>query len=109
MKENISFDEWQKMDIRIAKIESAEKIEGTDKLLKLNVSLGDEKRELVAGIAEFYKPEELTDKLIPILANLEPKQFKGVTSHGMILVAVSGDNDTLLVPEKEIKEGSKVM
>ncbi|MFH1172687.1 MAG: methionine--tRNA ligase subunit beta [Nanoarchaeota archaeon] len=109
MVDMISFDDWQKMDIRIAKIESAEKIEGADKLLKLNVSLGDEKRELVAGIAEFYAPEELVDKMIPILANLEPKQFKGVTSHGMILAVEEDGKAILLKSEKEVREGSKVM
>ena len=107
--DNISFDEWQKMDIRIVKIELAERVEGTDKLLKLNVSLGDEKRELVAGIAEFYNPEELVGKMIPILANLEPKQFKSVTSHGMILAIESDGKAILMEPEKEVREGSKVM
>ncbi|MFH1445401.1 MAG: methionine--tRNA ligase subunit beta [Nanoarchaeota archaeon] len=107
--ENVSFDEWQKMDVRVAKIESAERIEGADKLLKLVVSLGKEKRDLVAGIAEFYASEELVGKTIPILTNLEPKQFKGVTSHGMILAIEHKGKAVLMLPDKDVKEGSKVM
>jgi len=105
----VSFQDWQKMDIRIAKIESAEKVEGADKLLKLNVSLGDEKRELVAGIAEWYSPDELAGKKIPVLANLEPKQFRGVTSHGMILAAEKDGKAVIITPEEEVEAGSKVM
>jgi len=107
--ELISFNDWQKMDIRIVKIESAEKVEDTDKLLKLTIKLDGEERELVAGIAESYKPENIVGKMIPILANLEPKQFKGITSHGMILAADDNGKAVLLSPDKEVETGSKVM
>jgi len=113
--ENISFNEFQKLDIRIGTILEAEKIEGTDKLLKLKIDLGSDSavagqdiRELVAGIAETYSPEELIGKQIPILTNLEPKTFKGIESKGMILAVDIDNKATLLLPEQKIPNGSKV-
>jgi len=104
----VSFEEFQKMDIRIAKIEKAERVEGTDKLVKLQVNMGNEKRQLVAGIAHQYEPKKLVGKQIPILANLEPKSFKGIESRGMILVAESDGKITLITPEKDVAPGAKV-
>ena len=104
----ISFDDFKKLDIRIGKIIAAEKVEGTDKLLKLKIDLGNEERQLVAGIAEVYQPEELVGKQIPVLANLEPKKFKGLESQGMILAADDNGRPILLHPEKEIPAGSIV-
>ena len=104
----ISYDEFSKLDIKIGTIISAEKIEGTDKLLKLEIDLGNEKRQLVAGIAEMYLPKDLIGKQIPILTNLEPKKLKGVESQGMILAADVGGKPVLLHPEKEVPPGSIV-
>lgn len=104
----IIFDEWLKLDIRMGEIKKAEKIEGADKLLKLEVDLGGKTRQLVAGIAEHYKPEEIVGKKIPILANLEPKKLKGVESQGMILCATDGDVPVLLLPDKNVPAGAKV-
>lgn len=104
----ISFKDFQKMDIRIAKILSAEKIEGTDKLLKLKVDIGEE-RQLVAGIAHCYNPEDLVGKQIPILANLEPAVIRGNKSEGMILAIDIGDDCILLHPNKEVPIGTKVV
>lgn len=104
----ITFDEWLKIDIRIGEIKKAEKIEGADKLLKLEVDLGNESKQLVAGIAEYYKPEEIIGKKIPVLVNLEPKKLRGVESQGMILCAVDGDVPVLLEPEKDVPTGTKV-
>ena len=108
--ETIKFDDFAKIDLRIAKIISAEKVEGADKLLKLIVSLGNEERQIVAGIAQHYSPEELIGKKIALVANLEPKKLRGVESQGMLLAAVKGNDEeiALLVPDKDIEEGTKV-
>ena len=108
--ETIKFPDWQKIDIRMGKVLSAEKVEGADKLLKLTVDLGEgEPRQLVAGVAETHTPEDLVGKMIPILANLEPKKLRGIESRGMILAAVVGDAAVLLLPEKEVPAGTKVI
>jgi len=105
----VSFEEFSKLDLRIARIEEVEEIEGSDKLYKLTISLGEEKRTLVAGIKKYYKKEELVGKEIVVVANLEPKVIKGVTSQGMLLAATSKNGDvSLLVPDKEVEEGSKI-
>lgn len=105
----ITFEEFKKLDIRIGKIISAEKVEDADKLLKLILDLGSEQRQVVAGIAEFYpKPEELVGKEVPIVVNLEPKTFRGLESQGMILAADVNGQCILLHPEKEVPPGSSV-
>lgn len=106
----VKFDDFTKIDLRIAKILKAEKIEGVDKLLKLIVNLGNEERQIVAGIAQHYSPEELVGKKIVLVANLESKKLRGVESQGMLLAAVEGKDEkiALLVPDKDIKEGTKV-
>jgi len=106
--ENINFEEFQKIDLRVGKIIEAEKIEGTDKLLKLKVDLGEEKRQLVAGIAKFYQPEDLIGKEIVVVANLEPKILKGVESQGMLLAADVEGKPVLLKPDKEVPPGTKI-
>jgi len=113
MTDTISFSDFEKLDIRIGKIIEAEKAEGADKLLKMQVDFGDnEKRQIVASIAEFYNPEDVKGKECPFLFNLEPKEFMGHESQGMILaVDVEGDRSDciLLHPNKEVKEGAKVV
>ena len=104
----ITFEDFKKLEIKIGKILSAQKVEGTDKLLKLEVDIGEEKRQLVAGIAEYYEPEELINKEVPILINLEPKTIRGLESQGMLLAAVEGEKPVLLHPDKEILPGSIV-
>lgn len=101
----ISFDDFKKLDIRIGTIISAEKIEGTDKLLKLLVDMGEEKRQLVAGIAAYYKPDDLIGRQVPVLVNLEPRALKGVESQGMMLAADDG-RPVLLHPDSKITPGS---
>jgi len=107
-KETITFNEFQKLDLRSAKILKAEKIEESDKLLLLDIDLGEEKRQLVAGIAQDYSPDELVDKTIIIVANLEPKKIKGYVSQGMLLAVDSPQGPVLLIPEGEVLPGSKV-
>jgi methionine--tRNA ligase beta chain len=78
----ITFDDFKKLDIRIGKILSAEKVSGTDKLMKLEVDFSAEKRQLVAGIAEFFEPDHLIGKEIPVLLNLEPRSIRGIDNQG---------------------------
>jgi methionyl-tRNA synthetase len=103
----VSFADFQKLDLRVARILSAEPIEGADRLLKLQVDLGTEKRQMVAGIAEHYKPEALVGKQVIIVANLEPATIRNVESHGMIL-AGSGDSVVLATLETEMPLGTQV-
>lgn len=108
-KNDISFDEFTKMDIRIATILEAERVPKTDKLLKLTVDTGIDKRTLVSGIAQYYKPEEIIGKQVLVLANLAPRQIKGITSHGMILMASSSDGRlTMVSPTDKTINGSIV-
>ena len=104
----ISFKEFQKLKLRVARIEEAEKVEGADRLLKLQISLGDEKRQLVAGIAQHYETEALVGKQIVIVANLEPAKIRGVESQGMLLAASDDSGLTLLAPEGDIADGAEV-
>lgn len=104
----ISFEEFKKLDLRVGKILRAEKIEGADKLLRLEVDLGVEVRQIVAGIAEYYAPEALLGKEIPILANLEPRVLKGVESQGMLLAADDAGAPVLLSPDRDVPPGSMI-
>lgn len=110
--DTVKFSDWQKIDLRTAKILKAEEIPGADKLYKLTVDLGKElgKKTLVAGIKMHYKPEELKGKTCIVFTNLEPRKLKGIESQGMILAAVSSDESKvfLLKPDKEIEEGSRI-
>ncbi len=102
----ITFEDFKKLEIRIGRILSAQKVEGADKLLKLEVDIGKEKRQLIAGIAQYYEPEELIHKQIPVLVNLEPRKIWGVESQGMLLAAVEEEVPILLHPDKEVSPGS---
>lgn len=106
--EIIKFEDFAKLDIRIGTIEEAEHVEGSDKLLKLVVDLGEEKRQVVAGIGKVYEPKELLGKQIPILANLEPRLFMGLESQGMILAADENGRPVLLNPDKQVNSGANV-
>ena len=104
----VNFDDFKKLDLRIAKILKAEKIEGSNKLLKFQIDIGDEEKQLVAGLAKHYNPEDLVGREIVVVVNLEPKKLMGVESQGMLLAA-SKDNDiVLLQPDREIEPGSKI-
>jgi len=104
----ITFNDFKKLDIRVGKILSADKVDGTDKLMKLEVDFGAEKRQLVAGIAEFFEPDNLIGKEIPVLMNLEPRSIRGIESQGMILAIDVDGKPVLLHPEKEVPPGSVV-
>ena len=103
-----NFDDFKKLEIKIGTILSAELVEGSEKLLKLEVDLGEEKRQILSGIAKFYKPEDLIGKQVPVLANLEPKQMMGLESQGMILAAGLDEKIALLHPDTEVPAGSNI-
>jgi len=102
----ITYDDFRKLDIRIGMIISAEKVQGTDKLLALEINFGTETRQLIAGIAETYQPDHLIGKEIPVLVNLEPRKIRGVESHGMILAIDVGGKAVLLHPDRDVPSGS---
>jgi methionine--tRNA ligase beta chain len=104
----ITYDEFRKLDIRIGIIVSAEKVQGTDKLLALEINFGSETRQLVAGIAETYQPDHLIGKEIPVLMNLEPRKIRGIVSHGMILAVDADGKPILLHPDSTVPAGSVV-
>lgn len=106
--EKISYDYFSKLQIRIAEVKAAEKVEGATKLLRLQVSLGDEERQIVAGIAQYYEPETLVGKKIVLLANLEPAKIRGVESNGMLLAADGDGRAVILQPEIDVPAGAKV-
>jgi methionyl-tRNA synthetase len=106
--EQISFEEWKKVDLRIAKIIDVKDHPNADKLYVIRVSLGSEERTIVAGIKPWYKKEELIGKKIVIVANLQPKNFRGIESKGMLLAAEHENDVALLTVDRDIKEGSKV-
>lgn len=108
-KEDISYEDFQKMDLRICRVLEAEKIPKTKKLLKLKVDTGADIREVVSGIAAYYEPENLIGKEVLMLINLAPKEIKGLSSHGMVLMAENTDGVlSIIQPEKEVKAGSPV-
>jgi len=104
----IGIEDFLKVDLRVAKVLSAEKVEGSEKLLKLRISLGEEERTIVAGIAKYYTPEELVGKKIVVVANLKPRKIFGIESQGMLLAASDGENFSLIVPERDVKEGARL-
>ncbi len=107
---NISFNDFQKMDVRVGEIKIAEDVPGADKIYKLVVDIGGEERIMVAGIKLHYSKEELPGKKVLVLVNLEPKVIRGVESHGMVLCAHAEDRSKLVctTTEKDIATGSKV-
>ncbi len=107
-KSVINFEDFDKIDLRTGKILEAERVENSDKLLKLQVDLGEEKRQILAGIGKVYTPEELINKTVIAIINLEPRMLMGLESQGMVLAVKDNNNLSVLVPEKEIIPGSKI-
>jgi len=106
--ETITFDEFKRMDLRVAEILKAEKVEGADKLLKLEVDIGTERRQMVAGIAQEYSPEELVGKKLIVIANLKPAVIRGIESQGMILAGELEGKAVIPFFAEDIPAGSKV-
>ncbi|MFA6354281.1 MAG: methionine--tRNA ligase subunit beta [Candidatus Paceibacterota bacterium] len=105
----IPYEDFSKIDLRVVKILNAERISGSDKLLKLQVNLGEEgNRQIIAGIGKVYNPETLANKEIIIVSNLETRILLGEESQGMLLAASGENGPVLLVPEKETPPGAKI-
>ena len=103
----ISTEDFGKIVLKIGKVLTAERVEGSDKLIKLQVDTG-EVRQIVAGIGKSYTPEELIDKKIAVVANLRPAKIMGIESLGMLLAADTNGTLSILIPDKEIKEGEVI-
>jgi len=106
----ITLEEFQKIELRVATVLRAERVPGTDKLLKLQIDLGSEQRQLVAGIAKHYTPEELLGKQIVVVANLQPAVIRGVESQGMLLAASTDDYSqlALVTLQRPLPNGCRV-
>ena len=108
-KDNIEYEEFAKLDIRIGTIIAAEKVAKTKKLLKLTINTGIDTRTVVSGIAEYFEPEKIIGQQVSILVNLAPKILKGIESQGMILMAENKDGSLIFVtPATKTEEGSEV-
>jgi methionyl-tRNA synthetase len=105
----ITFDEFKRLDLRVAEILKAEKVPGTDKLLKLEVSIGTEKRTMVAGVADTYAPEEMVGKKLVVIVNLKPAVIRGIESQAMLLAAeISGGKAIIPFFDRDVPAGAKV-
>ncbi|CAK9330620.1 methionine--tRNA ligase [Thermoanaerobacter thermohydrosulfuricus] len=104
----ITIEDFAKIQLRVAEILEAEKVEGSDKLIKMKLKVGEETRQIVGGIARYYTPEELIGKKIIIVYNLEPKKLKGIESQGMLLAASTEGKMSLLTVDRDIESGAKI-
>jgi methionyl-tRNA synthetase len=104
----VSFEDFKKLDIRIAKVLEVKDHPNADKFIVLKIDVGDRQKQIVAGIKNFYKKEDLVGKQIVVLDNLEPLTLRGESSEGMLLAAQNGEEICVLVPDKSIREGAKV-
>jgi len=105
--ELISIDEFRRIDLRVAKVIAAERVPKADKLLHLTLDVGGQRREIVAGIAQHYAPEQILGKLIVIVANLQPAKIRGIESNGMLLAASDGDRLFVLTPDGDLPSGAR--
>jgi methionyl-tRNA synthetase len=105
----ISFDDFAKLDIRVAKITAAERVESASKLYKLTIDIGGEARTLAAGVVQFYAPEELVGKSVIVISNLAPRTIRGIASQGMMLAAEdAAGNVCVLTTDRQMPPGSKI-
>jgi len=105
---NITYDDFAKLDIRIAKILGTEKIPGKSKIIKGVIDLGEEKREVIIGGAEYYQPEDLVGKTVVVIANLEPRKIAGFESSAMLLAADVNDKPFWLTVSEDVPLGTKI-
>ena len=105
---NITYDDFAKLDIRIAKIISTEKIPGKSKIIKGIIDLGEEKREVIIGGAEYYQSEDLVGKTVVVIANLEPRKIAGIESNAMLLAADVNDKPFWLTVSEDVPLGTKI-
>lgn len=105
----VSYEDFKKLDLRVAKIVSIEKIPGKTKIVKGVVDLGSEKRDVIIGGAEFYQPEELVGRTVIVVANLEPKKLAGVESNTMLLAADVNNKPYWLTVTEEVEPGTRIL
>ncbi|MFQ6090066.1 MAG: methionine--tRNA ligase subunit beta [Candidatus Bipolaricaulia bacterium] len=105
----IAIEQFKELDLRVATVVAAEPVPGTDKLLKIEADLGEEKSQLVAGIAEQYRSTELLGRHIVVVSNLQPAVIRGTESQGMLLAAVWGEDLSLVTVDKEAPNGARVL
>ncbi len=105
----VSYEDFKKLDLRVAKIVSVEKIPGKTKIVKGVVDLGSEKRDVIIGGAEFYQPEELVGRTVIVVANLEPKKLAGVESNAMLLAADVNNKPYWLTVTDEVEPGTRIL
>jgi len=105
---SISYDDFKKLDLRVAKILKVEKIPGKTKIVKGEIDLADETRNVIIGGAEFYEPDDLIGKTVIVVANLEPKKMAGVESNAMLLAADINDKPFWLTVDSEVPSGTKI-
>lgn len=105
----INIEDFQKVELRVARIKSAERVEGSEKLLRFIVSLGEEERQVIGGFGRAYSPEEMVGKEVIIVANLAPRIMMGQESNGMILAATDESGVPVIVrPERDVPDGSGI-
>ena len=104
----ITFDDFKKVELKIARIIEAEEVVGAEKLLKLQIDLGGEKRQIVAGIKKSYQAKDLIGREIVVVVNLEPRMVMGIESNGMLLAASDDSEPVLLGPDKDVPPGSDI-
>ena len=106
--DNISYDDFSKLELRVAKIISTEKIPEKSRIIKGTISLGDEERVVIIGGAQFYEPEDLIGKTVIVVANLEPKKMAGVESNAMLLAADVDDKPFWLTVDEDVPAGTVI-
>lgn len=105
----INIDDFAKLEIKVGTVDAAEEIDGSEKLLKLQVDLGEEQpRQILSGIKQWYQPGDLIGKQFVFITNLEPRKMMGLESHGMIMAADGEDKPVPLVPAEKVPNGSKI-
>jgi methionine--tRNA ligase beta chain len=107
LKPNITYEDFAKLDLRVATVKMASRLEGSDKLLRLEIALADEEhRQIIAGIGAYYQPEDIVGRQIVIIANLEPRKLMGLMSEGMLLAAEGLTGAIVLSPEQPVAPGA---
>jgi len=107
-KPEITIEDFLRLDLKVAKVLKVEPHPNAEKLIRIAIDLGGEERQIVAGIAPYYRPEELEGKLIVVVANLKPAKLRGEWSHGMLLAASGPDTVAVLTPMRDVPPGSIV-
>ncbi|MCE4602139.1 MAG: methionine--tRNA ligase subunit beta [Desulfurococcales archaeon] len=110
MSDMVEYGDFAKLDLRVGRVLEAEPVPNSRKLVKLIVDIGGEKRQVLAGLAKWYKPEDFVGKLVIVVANLKPKRMAGLVSQGMVLAAPCGDGEkpVLLTVEEPVEPGARV-